>query len=255
MSKILNREDVSAVVNLTQVNQIKIDALDWLNVQKLKGYGYNFKSSDSKDFFLWSSDILNLSLIFNFFTDEEEATKKASKYWIMRRLEPTNIQKRNTDAEKLILDLNSSPLKASLNDTVQLANVCEVASKMFNEVVVLIRDSDIRNALIKKTSHFNNINITSAQRLSEIVKYYMNPKKTLAVCVAGASGILALTGNTKAIIYSGGTNEKWKAIKNVLANKNTNSSGVKIVEISKEEIYNEKLFGSRIIKDLKKARL
>ena len=44
MSKILNREDVSAVVNLTQVNQIKIDALDWLNVQKLR-YGYNFKSS------------------------------------------------------------------------------------------------------------------------------------------------------------------------------------------------------------------
>ena len=54
MSKILNREDVSAVVNLTQINHIKKDVLDWLNIQKLKGYGYDFKSSDSKDFFLWS---------------------------------------------------------------------------------------------------------------------------------------------------------------------------------------------------------
>ena len=254
MSEILNRDDVLNVLKQTQINHIKKDVLDWLNIQKLKGYGYDFKSSDSKDFFLWSSDILNLSLIFNFFIDEEEATKKASMYWIKRRLEPKAIRERNTNAEKLILDLNSSPLKASLNDIVQLANVCDVATKMFKEVVVLIRDCDLKNALIEKTLHLNNIKIISARKLSEIIQYYMNPEKILAVCVAGASGILAIMGNTNVIIYSGGTNEKWKSIKSILSSKNTNNSGVKVVAISKEEIYNETLFGSRIIKDLKEAR-
>ena len=67
--------------------------------------------------------------------------------------------------------------------------------------------------LLKKLfKNDNRIIIINTLELDKTIIHHLGTKDSLSVCVAGASGMGAIMGDSKLITYSGKTNSKWDAI-------------------------------------------
>lgn len=250
IGKKIIRDDVRRTLERLNIKYLVSDRVDKLDFIDIEEYGYQFDGIMIKKYFLWASDILNLGLILNLFMNEEQATKKVAKIWINRRKKKQTQERQAKKWRRLVLDLNSSPTKASVNNLSELKRICNKAIDEFEELIVIMRNE--ANANLMKTSFKNNnsINIINTKELDKTIIHHLGTKDTLSICVAGASGMGAIMGDSRLIIYSGKTNSKWDAIQELAEKCINKDCELNIGLITMSEIQNEGEFSNRIIKDI-----